>query len=276
MEKLQEALQKARARRSGGPVSSPNLANPAQSPAPRATSVDQAWAALDPLTPNRDTLIKNRIVAYDAGADATHFDILRTKVLLQMRKNGWKRLAITSPTSACGKTTTACNLAVGLSRQPDMRTMLLELDLRRPNVANLVGQKPQRDITSMLTGQISFADQAIRVRDNVAISMARRASTDPTKYLLSQQTEDTLRQIEQTYKPDIMIFDLPPLLLSDDTRAFLNNVDCALMVARAERSSINQIDTCEREIAEHTNMLGVVLNQCRHVDDAQGYGYEAY
>jgi len=275
MEKLQEALQKARARRAGAPVSPQG--GPASPAAPqRTTSVDQAWATLDPLQPNREALIKNRIVSYDAGVDATHFDILRTKVLLQMRKNNWTRLAVTSPTSSCGKTTTACNLAVGLSRQPDVRTMLLELDLRRPNVANLMGQKPERDITSMLTGQISFGDQAIRVRDNVAISMARRPSTDPTKYMLSQQTEDTLRQIEATYKPDIMIFDLPPLLLSDDTRAFLNNVDCALMVARAEKTSVSQIDACEREIAEHTNMLGVVLNQCRHIDESAGYGYETY
>jgi Mrp family chromosome partitioning ATPase len=72
-----------------------------------------------------------------------------------------------------------------------------------------------------------------------------------------------------------MIFDLPPVLVSDDTRAFLKDVDCALIVARAGATSAAQIDTCEREVAEQTNVLGVVLNQCRHIEDTD-YGYEKY
>jgi protein-tyrosine kinase len=68
-----------------------------------------------------------------------------------------------------------------------------------------------------------------------------------------------------------MIFDLPPLLVGDDTRSVLKDVDCALLVARSDVTTVAQIDTCEREIAEHTNMLGVVLNQCRDPDDDFGY-----
>jgi hypothetical protein len=43
----------------------------------------------------------------------------------------------------------------------------------------------------------------------------------------------------------------------------------------ADVTTVAQIDTCEREIAEHTNMLGVVLNQCRDPDDDYGY-YELH
>ena len=50
-------------------------------------------------------------------------------------------------------------------------------------------------------------------------------------------------------------------------------VDCALLIARAEVTTVAQIDACEREIAEQTNVLGVVLNQYRHEDDTTGYGY---
>ena len=73
-------------------------------------------------------------------------------------------------------------------------------------------------------------------------------------------------RIEARYKPDVMIFDLPSVLVNDDTRAFLKNVDCALIVVRANQTRYSQFDTCEREIAEHTNVLGVVLNAYRHAD----------
>jgi Mrp family chromosome partitioning ATPase len=105
--------------------------------------------------------------------------------------------------------------------------------------------------------------------------MARHTWPDPTSVLLSHKTHAVLKEIEETYAPDVMIFDLPPVLVSDDTRAFLKDVDCALIVAKAEATSASQIDTCEREIAEQTNVLGVVLNQCRHVGDTD-YGYNKY
>ena len=242
-----------------------------------ASALEALWGALKPYDPDLKALIRNRVVTYDASAAATPFDVLRTKVILQMRKSGWRRLAITSPTAACGKTTMACNLALGLSRQPDLRAILVEFDLRRPAMAELLSTEPDRDVTSMLTGEVGFEEQAMRVRDNVAVSMARRPSTDPTKYMLSGETQDRLKEIEARYRPDMVIFDLPPLLMGDDTRAFLSNVDCALVVARAEKSTIAQIDNCEREIAEHTNVLGVVLNQCRYGDESSGYyGYDEY
>lgn len=287
MEKLQQALDKARIARSGRSGTAPSgetslrsarqpegSAQAPKVPSRKSEPRNAIWGDLRQLNPDPATLIRNRVVTYDASAGATHFDILRTKILLQMRRNGWRRLAITSPMASCGKTTMACNLAIGLSRQPDLSAMLLELDLRRPNMANMLGHRPEHDITTMLSGEVPFDEQAVRIRGNVAISMARRSSNDPTRYMLSPETIATIERLEQTYEPELTIFDLPPLLVSDDTRAFLGNVDCALMVARAEKSSISQIDTCEREIAEHTNMLGVVLNQCRFEDDVEGYDYD--
>jgi Mrp family chromosome partitioning ATPase len=179
-----------------------------------------------------------------------------------MQKNSWSRLSVTSPTSACGKSTMAGNLALGFTRQSDLRVVLIELDLRRPSLARMLGLSPENDVTAMLTGDVPFAEQAVRIGSNLAVSAARRSSGDPT-------------EIEAVYAPDIMIFDLPPVLVSDDTRAFLKEVDCALIVARAEITSSAQIDTCEREVAEQTNVLGVALNHCRYVEDTD-YGYEMY
>ncbi|MEM1340690.1 MAG: CpsD/CapB family tyrosine-protein kinase [Pseudomonadota bacterium] len=225
------------------------------------------------FSPVESALKRNRVVTYAASSAATPFDVLRTKIVLQMRKNGWKRLAITSPNPGCGKTTMCCNLTVGLSRQPDIRTILFELDLRKPAVAKMLGHAPGADITEMLTGKVAFGEQAMRLRENVAFSIANRPTPDPMRYLLSEETDQHLRVIEGTYQPDLMIFDLPPILAADDTRAVLSKVDCALIVIRSEKTTVAQIDACEREIAEHTNVLGMVVNQCRFPDSA---GYEDY
>ncbi len=272
MEKLQNAIAKAREKRSGD-VAGTSL-RPKRNPQSTGKGRnDTRWSMLERFSPDANLLTRNRVVSLSAGTAATSFDILRTKLLLQMRENSWTRLAITSPHPACGKTTIACNLAMGMTRQPDLRAMLFDLDLRRPGIARTLGHTPAHSIREMMGGKIDFADQAVRVGENLAISMARTPMADPTSLLLDQATAEKLDEIEEAYKPDLMIFDLPPLLTGDDTRAFLKNVDCALLVLRAEETKASQADTSEKEIAKYTNVVGVVLNSCRHMDETQGYEY---
>lgn len=286
MDKLQQALDRARrirseqAERQGEAPAQQPAAAPAPAPATArrspAPAVNRQWDTVPMVRLDEAHLARNRIVTLSACAEANDFDILRTKILLQMQKNGWTRLAITSPGRGCGKSTLACNLAAGLTRQRDLYAMLIELDLRRPVIAKMLGLKPTRDVTAMLTGMVPLKEQALRISENVLVAAAMHPMGDPTSILLNRQTPEVLARIEQEHQPNIMIFDLPPIMQSDDTRAFLTNVDCTLIVARAEETTLGQIDSTEGEIAEHTNVLGVVLNGCHHPDadeskDAYGY-----
>ena len=73
-----------------------------------------------------------------------------------------------------------------------------------------------------------------------------------------------------------MFFDISPLNVSDDNIAFLQNVDCALIIAAAEGTPTSQIDQAERQVAELTNVMGIVLNKCRYASEADGYDYQYY
>lgn len=264
MEKLQAALERARHAREGQPNQQPAPGNApvGKRKAPPAPA-DVLWQELKPFKVAKQQLELNRIHTGVASSAATPFDILRTKVLLQMRQNGWKRLAITSPMPNSGKTTIACNLALGLGRQSDIRSIILDLDLRDPSIGAFLDHKPAKGLGDVLLGKTTFAEQALRLGDNVAFSMAVVPETDPTRLLLAEQTAAVIDEIEAAYAPDIMIFDLPSVLVNDDTRAFLKNVDCALIVTRANRTKYSQFDSCESEIAEQTNVVGTVLNAVR-------------
>lgn len=269
MEKLQAALEKARMNRGAErpgeaprTIPAPRRSGPAVPAAP--PTVDALWQALAPLDLDLAHLDEARIVTREASAKAAPFDILRTKVLLQMRQNGWKRLAIISPMPRSGKTTTACNLALGLGRQRDIRSILFDLDLRDPSVHHVLRHTPAHGIGEVLTGAIPFARQALRIGENVAVSMARGPEPDPARLLLAEGTAEMLDRIEAEFQPDLMIFDLPSVLVNDDTRAFLTNADCALLVVRADATHYSQFDAAEREVAEQTNVLGVVLNAYRY------------
>jgi len=288
MEKLQVAIEQARLRREGvrgkdGPQTPKTPTGGSQGgPAPRKRpgprllpdGLMERWTALPEITLPNTPGDARRLVAQAPGPHASHYDVLRTKLLIELRKNGWRRVAITSPTGNCGKSTTACNLALSIARQGDLRTSLFDLDLRRPAVAHLMGSDPRRDISEFLSGEISYGEQAVRVGPNLAVSMALHHQVDPTQLLAGERAAELIDEVEKEYAPDVMIFDLPPLLAADDARAFLRNVDCAILMAQAEVTTAQQIDICEREIAEQTNVLGVVLNECRF--DAGPRGNEEY
>ncbi|WP_207101601.1 CpsD/CapB family tyrosine-protein kinase [Paracoccus shandongensis] len=285
MEKLQAAIEIARKKREaerGEPaVSAPAPAAPDAAAVPPASpdsgtpDTDALWQALPEADLDRATLVRSRILSQSASHESTPFDVLRTKILYQMRQNGWRRLAITSPLPKCGKTTAAVNLALALGRQPELRSMLFDFDLRAPAVAEKLGLDRPPSIAPLLRGERAFADHGRRIGPNLALALSGEAQTDPTRLLMADTTRDTLARIQGDYAPDIMIFDLPSILIGDDARAFLQHVDCALILARADQTRYGDFDSCEREVGEYTNVLGVVLNAYRHGDgrvDAEGGG----
>ena len=264
MEKLQAALQKARAERNA-------TSQDQKAPQPKVGRIkppssresDALWGALQELPLSEHVLAEHLIVTKDASKQATPFDIMRTKILLQMQENGWTRLGITSPMPQSGKTTMSCNLALGLGRQQGMKSMLFDFDLGDPSVSNCLDYQTAQPISAMLNGEVSFEEHARRIGQNIAVAASGQAEKDATRTLLSSKTHEALDAIQETYKPDIMIFDLPSVLVGDNTRSFLKHLDCALIVARAGNTKYAHFDKCEREVAEYTSVIGTVLNAFR-------------
>jgi len=272
MEKLQAALEKAREQRNaeiGG--LSPSKTRRARDAGAADQELNALWNSLPELQIDRNRLQKRKLVFSEAGRLATPFDMLRTKVLQIVSTNGWKRIAVTSPSPGCGKTTTAANLAFSLGRQQDLRIILFDMDMRRPALAKTLMQKGIHNTFDVLERRLPLDQQAQRVGSNLIISMNFNAMRDPADLFLRQRTGDIMDEIEAEYKPDLMVFDMPPMLINDDTSAFLKHVDASLIVVEAGVSTIDQVDLCEKELALQTNVLGMLLNKCRFQSD--GYGY---
>lgn len=277
MEKLQAALARAREQRDGTEGSRPLrpelTARNKSRRAAQAEAINAAWNAIPMFEPSPKRLQASRIFAVEASHDAQYFDILRTKLLLEMRKNSWTRIAITSATPNCGKTTIACNLIAGLGRQPEIRGIFVDMDLRRPAVSKLFGASPAASFEDVLNEAVPFEEQAMRLHDNTIVAMTTSPVRDPAQLINRAHTAELLDDLQATYQPDLMLFDLPPVLVSDETRAFLKLIDAVIIVAGAESSTVSQIDEVEREVAQYTNVAGVVLNKCQHMEEGYGYSY---
>lgn len=275
MERIQSALEKARAARSGEAPAPQGPGAPPTQRIARSTrpGTQEAWQRIAAFEPDVKLLKKHRILSATGGKDSAAFDVMRTRMLQQMRSNGWTRVAVTSPSAGCGKTTTCLNLAFSLARQPEQRTVVAEIDLRRPGLARLLGMRRPGDFAAALAGREHYAEQMVRVGDNVAFATAAGPARNSAELLQGESARECLDRMSAELDPTVMIFDMPPMLVSDDTMAFLDRVDCVLLVAAAETTSIAEVDLCERDLAAQTNVLGVVLNKCRYMDKSYGYNY---
>lgn len=257
-----------------GPETRPE-AGPASGPAsgPTPAELRRDWAALTPFKPSPRILRRHRICPPgETGAETAPYDMLRTRILHRMRKEGWRRLLITSPGPGCGKSTVAANLAISVARNPELRVMLFDTDLRRPALGQMFGLRRRSSFHEALSGQELFEDHALRIGPNLALTSNHVPARNSAELLQSDRAVALLDEIEARYRPDLMIFDMPPLLGSDDTHAFLPQADCALILAAAESTRIDQIDTVEKDLAQHLPVLGVTLTKCRYTDSSYGYG----
>jgi protein-tyrosine kinase len=275
MERIQAAIDKARQKRASDKASAPAVSDAVRNivAANQSESLKEAWAHLAVFAPKPAHLEDNRVVAHQPGAPSGPFEIMRTKMLLQMRANTWRRVAITSPTSDCGKTTIAVNLAFCLARQADLRVLLVDLDLRRPSIAPTLGVTRDLQLSRALAGTEPPEAHMMRIGANFAFAANKTQTANSAELLQGVQAAEVLDRIEAQYAPDIMIFDMAPMLVADDTIGFLDQVDCALLVAAAEHSTLDEIGKCDADLAARTNVLGVVLNKCRYRDNAESYGY---
>lgn len=271
MKHIQTAVKRARALRPATPA----LQSARQLPVLRhrsAAAVAEAWDALPTLSLKQRLLERNRVLTFRGGPDAIPFDMMRTRVIQEMQSNNWRRLAITSPGADCGKTTVCLNLAFGLARQADIRTAVIDCDLRRPSLNRMLGLgRGNLQFAQTLDGTVPMREHLRRFGNNLVFGLNRRPVPESTELLQSQTAGTVLTGLETDLGLTLTIFDTPPMMATDDMMAFADKVDCVLLVAAAESTTITEIDRCERELSRITNVLGVVLNKCRYIE--QGYGY---
>lgn len=232
-----------------------------------------AWARLREVRLDPVHLARGRVVA--AGRDdpaAWDFDLLRTRTLRALKDRGWRRVAVTSPSVACGKTFIAANLALSLARVPGCATVLMDFDLRIPSQARLLGLTEVGALRDVLTGRTPYDRHFVRVGERLALGLNTRAEADASELLQDPATLKALGLIQAALQPDVVIYDLPPVHACDDVLAFSPQFDAVLLVARGGVTKAEDIRRCERLFGDQTPILGVVLNDSED-PPTEPYGY---
>lgn len=273
VERLKAAIEKARQARGGAATQDVSASTSPGRRLPTVPAENSAWAALPMHVVDPAKLGANRIVSVDKAWPArVPFDVLRTRVLKVCQENGWKHLAVTSPTAGCGKSFTAINLAYSLARGGDVRTLLVDLDMRAPTIRETLGLPLKQGIGEYLSGTAAPSEICLRVLPALAVAPGCRSVRDSAEVLLAPAAVIALKQFTASLNPDIVLYDLPPMLACDDALAFAPNVDAVLMVARGGVTRAEELTETEQLLTGVAPILGIVLNGAENLD-SDGYDY---
>jgi protein-tyrosine kinase len=269
MENIRQAIERARANQA--PVS-PQIVDTFEPPRQPVHRSATFGSQLEEIEVSNAQLQSHRIVAHD-GADqrSRPYDMLRTQVLQSMGLNGWKILGVTSPTSGCGKTLTAINLAFSVARQPNRSVMLADLDLQKPQLADCLGLNPPGGgVLGVLNERAALPNVVMPIRaGNHRMSVLPTAQTRESSELLGSTAMRVLLQDLRRDFPTV-ILDLPPVLSGDDVIAVLPHVDCILLVAAAGLSKTAEVEEAMRHL-QSTQIVRLVLNKT--IEASSNYYY---
>jgi Mrp family chromosome partitioning ATPase len=189
------------------------------------------------------------------------FDLLRTQLLQVLLERGWHRVAVTAPERGCGASFVALNLALSLARRHVGRTILVDLDLRAPSLADTLGVKAPGAMRDLLTGAQPMETLLCRHGHGLILGLNAQPESDAAELLQSPGTALALEAMIDDLAPDVVLYDLPPVLGTDDVLAILPEVDGVVLVSDGSRTSAEDIENCERLFKDRTCLIAVVLNR---------------
>ncbi len=251
------------------PTSHPLLATPQPSSAQVILNLE-AISASGLLTPNaaRSQLadefrvIKRPLIANAMGRGTTQIP------------NG-NLIMVTSALPGEGKSFSAINLAISIAMELDNTVMLVDADVARPSVLNMLGLPPANGLLDVLH-ENSVDISGVLLRTNIEkLSILPSGTPHPraTELLASDTMIRLLDDMASRYSDRIIVFDSPPLLLTTEARVLATHMGQVIMVVNAEitaqaavKQAIGTIDSCPIKM--------MMLNQVRTSNtDGYGYGY---
>ena len=223
-------------------------------PPPRYS--DTRCVQIDP-----EQLIENKVFSILENDEvADQYKLLRTMVLNRTRPVGHNSIEITSFKDGEGKSLTSVNLAVSLVKESRQNVLLVDVDLRRPSIHRILGIESKPGLRDYFVDGVPIKDILIHPGiERLTVLPAGGRMDNSTEILGSHRMENLIWQLKNRYQDRYIIFDAPALNTCSDPIVLSSYVDAILLVARASRTTSEDITT-GMALLKDKNILGTVLN----------------
>ncbi len=217
------------------------------------------------------------IVTPDQGKTqvAEQFRIIKRPLLTKaFTKKNNNLIMITSALAGEGKSFCAVNLAMSIASEMDHRVLLIDADVGRPTIPDILGFQNKIGLMDILIeDSIDVADVLMKTSIE-KLSLISVGSVHPhaTELLASQAMLMLLDELAQRYNDRIVIFDSPPVLLTSEARVLAERMGQIVLVVEAERTAQQTLKYAINQFGASSD-ISLIYNKDRTFSDNEYHGY---
>jgi len=203
-----------------------------------------------------------RVVVYHnpESLPAEHFKVLRGILMQPNDGRVIKSVLVTSALEQEGKTMVSCNLAVSIAQSIDPYVLLIDADVRRPNVHAMLGLKRSAGLTDYLLSGKPLSNFLVKgIMDKMTVLQAGSPVRNPAELMTSERMQGLLHEARNRYADRFIIIDSPPVNLTAETLTLAKHVDAIILVVRYGVSDKNAVSDAVNKLGKN-NIFGIVFN----------------
>jgi capsular exopolysaccharide synthesis family protein len=211
----------------------------------------------------------------DHAPGMEEFRALRSRLYQIREKQPLSKLLVTSALPKEGKSFTVANLAQVIARQHGKRALLIDADLRNPQLHTLLGAESGPGLSEYLHSENDeFSIIQRGPTENLFLIPAGRKTANSAELVGNGRMKFLLNRLEPIF--DWIIIDSPPAMLVSDTGLLANYCDGVLLVVRSNSTPIDAARRAKNDFGDRP-VVGVVLNGIAHdLAPYSQYYYSSY
>ena len=196
---------------------------------------------------------------------------LRTSILLSHSGQPPRTMLVTSSFAKEGKTTTVLNTGIVLA-QTGARTLLIDLDMRKPNLAKRLGLGNEQGMSSFLSGNVDLSSIISKTAiPNLSCVAAGPTPPNPAELTGSERMLAGIDLLQQYFK--YIVIDSPPILSVTDPLVLSPRVDGVILVIKGGKTPKGAVQKSSSLLQDvGANILGAIVNDV-DVSSSEYYYY---
>jgi len=205
---------------------------------------------------------KNRCVAmFSNKPEIDYYKVLRQQILRITEDLGGNTIMVTSTLPGEGKTLTAINLAFTFAREYEQTVLLVDCDLRKQNIHEVLGYESDKGLVNYLLNECEIADLIVWPSiEKLTIISGGKTIDQSSEVLGSPLMKELVTDMKNRYPERYIIFDVPPVFAGVDTMIFANLVDHILVVVEADKTPMPELKMA-LDMLPKEKIRGLILNQ---------------
>lgn len=204
------------------------------------------------------------------------FRRLHNNIVFSNPDKKYQTILVTSSRKGEGKTTTCINLAVSLA-ESGKKVVIVDTDLRRPNIHRLVGEKREPGIA-----EIFYHDKPLTsaikksVAPGVHVITSGKSIPNPAALLQSEKMMEFMNELKKNF--DYIIVDTPPFGVITDAASMIQRIaDGVILVARFNDTKTNELNHAADNLNKiNAHVIGTVMTAFKHKESTDYYYYSSY